>query len=262
MGTSLLMVTPLIWALITSLKNLKEIFTDPMNLIPKVWCWSNYRNIFKIIPLMTYFLNSVKVTLLTLIGTLITCSMAAYAFARLKFPGRDYLFLLYLSTFMIPNQVTLVPVFILMKWFGLIDNHLSLILLGVFSSFNAYGTFLLRQFFLGIPHELEEAAMLDGCNFFTIFSRIILPLSKPGLATLGIFALFNTWNDYLYPLVFINNEKLRTLTLGLAILRGDLDVQWNSVMAASLLSILPILVLFLFAQKFFIEGVAFSGIKG
>lgn len=259
---ALLMATPLLWAFVTSLKSLNEIFTNSMNLVPEKWLWSNYLDVFKAVPFQTYFLNTLKITMLVTLGTLIISSMAAYAFARLRFPGRDYLFFFYLTTLMIPQQVTLAPAFILMKWLGLIDTHLSLILLGIFNSFNAYGTFLLRQFFLGIPHELEEAAMLDGCGFFKIFIKIILPLSKPGLATLTIFTMLNSWNDYLYPLIFINSEKLRTLTLGLAIFRGDLDVQWNLVMAAALLSVLPIVIAFLLLRRFFVEGIALSGIKG
>jgi multiple sugar transport system permease protein len=184
--------------------------------------------------------------------------MAAYAFARLKFPGRDVIFIAYLSTLMVPRQVVLIPNFIIMRTFGLLDTHWSLILTAVFI---ALGTFLLRQFFFTIPIELEEAAIIDGYGYGRRFLSIILPLSKPALVTLTIITLLNTWNEFLYALVFINSDDRRTLTLGLAILRGDFDVQWNLVMAATLLAILPLVLAFLVAQRFFIEGIALSGVK-
>ena len=165
----------------------------------------------------------------------------------------------YLATLMIPRQITLVPTFIIMRWLGLLDNHLSLILPGLFS---AYGTFLLRQFFLTIPVELEEAAIIDGCGYLRRFARIIMPLSKPALATLGIFTLMGTWNDYLYPMVFLNSENNRTLVMGLAIFRGDVDVQWNLLMAAVVMTSAPIVIAFILAQRFFVEGIATTGLKG
>jgi multiple sugar transport system permease protein len=250
---------PLLWALSTSLKSYSEVIAKPFQLLPGKILLANYAEVFKTIPFLKYLLNTMKVSVLTCLGTLVTSAMAAYAFARLRFPGRDAIFLVYLSTLMIPRQVVLVPNFIIMKSLHLLDTHWSLILTGTFT---AFGTFLLRQFFLTIPGELEEAAVIDGYGYARRLTRIILPLAQPALATLLIITLLHIWNDFLYPLVFINSEDKRTLTLGLAILRGDFDIQWNLVMAATLMSILPLVAFFLAAQRFFIEGIALSGIKG
>ncbi len=250
---------PLWWSLATSLKSYEAVMTRPYQLIPRQVVFSNYVRIFATVPFLTYFLNTVKVSALTCLGTLTTSAMAAYAFSRLKFPGRDVIFLVYLSTLMIPRQVVLIPNFIIMKTFHLLNTHWSLILTGIFT---AYGTFLLRQFFLTIPVELEEAAIIDGYGYARRFLKIVVPLSQPALVTLFIITLLNIWNEFLYALVFINSDAKRTLTLGLAILRGDFDIQWNLVMAATLLSILPLVVLFLVAQRFFVEGIVLSGLKG
>jgi len=256
---ALIMLIPLLWSLSTSLKTYSEVFTNPFGLLPNQWSFQNFIEVFKVVPFHLYFLNTLKITVACTVGTLGTSAMAAYAFARLRFPGRDFLFWGYLATLMIPRQITLVPTFVLMKYLGLLDNHLSLILPGMFS---AYGTFLLRQFFLTLPVELEEAAVIDGCGYLRRFFQIILPLSKPALATLGIFTIMAQWNDFLYPMIFINSDHNRTLTLGLAIFRGDADVQWNLLMAATTLASLPMVLAFLSAQRFFVEGIAMTGIKG
>lgn len=256
---SIIMILPFLWAVGASLKTYSDVFTNPYNLLPKRWMFSNYVQVFKVVPFHLYFLNTLKITFFSVLGTVLTCAVAAYSFARLRFPGRDQIFMGYLATLMVPRQVTLIPTFILMKWLGLLDNHLSLILPGMFS---AYGTFLLRQFFLTIPHELEEAAIIDGCGFFRRFTLIIIPLAKPALATLAIFTMMTQWNDFLYPMVFLNSEQNRTLTLGLAIFRGDVDVQWNLLMTAATLSLLPMVAAFLSAQRFFVEGIAMTGLKG
>jgi multiple sugar transport system permease protein len=253
------MIVPLLWALSTSLKTAEEVLERPHDLIPRIPRFVNYRNVFSILPFHLYFKNSFFVSSLTIAGTLITSAMAAYAFARLRFKGRTLLFMLYLATLMVPRQVVLVPNFVIMKNLRLIDNLWSLILTGTFT---AYGTFFLRQFFLTIPVELEEAAIIDGIGYFKRLVLIIIPLAKPALITLTIITLLNTWNDFLFPLIFINSDVNRTLTIGLSLLRGDYDTQWNIVMAATLLSISPLVLFFVFAQRFFIEGIALSGIKG
>ncbi len=250
---------PFWWTVATSFKTFDEVYTRSYALIPNQFNLDNYRAVFDSMPFGMYFWNTVKVSSVVCLGTLLTSAMAAYAFSRLHFPGRDLLFFLYLSTLMIPRQVVLVPNFILFKWMGLLDTHWTLVFTGIFT---AYGTFLLRQFFFGIPRELEEAAIVDGYGYFSRFVRIILPLSKPALATLLIITLLNIWNEYLYALVFINSDVKRTLTLGLSLLRGDMDVQWNLVMAATTLSILPIVAIYLSAQRFFVEGIALTGVKG
>ncbi|MEW6049142.1 MAG: carbohydrate ABC transporter permease [Bacillota bacterium] len=257
--SAILMALPFVWMVASGFKSYTEIFVDPFRLVPRHWTWSNFREVFQVAPFHLYVLNTVKVSLLSTFGAVATSAMGAYAFARLRFPGRDYLFMGYLATLMIPGQVTLVPRFILMKWFGLLDNHLSLVLPGMFT---AYGTFLLRQFFVTIPRELEEAAAIDGAGYLRRFVSVILPQAKPALATLAVFTLMWHWNDYLHPLVFINSESKRTLALGLAIFRGDVDVQWNLVMAGVTISVFPLVIAFLAAQRFFVEGIALTGLKG
>jgi len=250
---------PFWWMVITSFKSYTEVYTKPYALYSKSFNWQNYPIVLQSLPFMTYLLNTVKVSLMVCLGTLITSSMAAYAFARLHFPGRDKIFFLYLATLMIPRQTVLIPNFILFRNLGLLDNLWSLILSGIFT---AYGTFLLRQFFLTIPQELEEAAIIDGLGYKDRFLKIILPLAKPALTTLLIITLLGIWNEYLNALVFIQSDDKRTLTLGLALLRSDLDIQWNQVMAATMFSISPIVIVYLSAQKYFVEGIALSGLKG
>ncbi len=253
------MFVPFWWTVATSFKTFDEVYTRSYSLIPNQFKLTNYKAVFASTPFGMYFLNTVKVSAAVCLGTLLTSAMAAYAFSRLEFPGRDGLFFVYLSTLMIPRQVVLVPDFILFKWMGLLNTHWTLVFTGIFT---AYGTFLLRQFFFGIPRELEEAAVMDGYGYFSRFTKIVLPLAKPALATLFIFTLLQIWNEYLYALVFINSDVKRTLTLGLSLLTGDMDVQWNLVMAATTISILPIVAVYLSAQRFFIEGIALTGVKG
>lgn len=250
---------PFWWMVITSVKTYTEVYTKPYALLTKNIHWQNYPDVLKSLPFLTYLVNTTKVSLAVCFGTLVTSSMAAYAFARLKFPGRDKLFFLYLATLMVPRQTVLIPNFILFKKLALLDNLWSLILSGIFT---AYGTFLLRQFFLTIPKELEEAATIDGLGYRGRFTQIILPLAKPALTTLLIITLLGIWNEYLNALVFIQSDSNRTLTLGLALLRGDLDVKWNQVMAATMFSIAPIVIIYLSAQKYFVQGIALSGLKG
>ena len=255
---AVVMLGPLSWMVGTSLKSYEEVLKNPANPIPSRLVPGNYAKVFSQIPFLLYLVNTVKISLACCLGTLVTSSMAAYAFGRLDFPGRDPLFLLYLGTLMVPRQVVLIPNFIMFRTMGILDTHWSLILTGIFT---AYGTFLLRQFFLSIPRELEEAAVIDGYGYGRRFLSIVLPLSKPALVTLFIITLLNIWNEFLYALVFINTDSRRTLTLGLALLRGDFDVQWNLVMAATTLGTLPLVLAFLLLQRFFIEGIALTGLK-
>ncbi len=185
--------------------------------------------------------------------------MAAYAFARLKFKGRDIIFLIYLATLMVPFQVTMIPVFIVMKKLGWINTYQSLILPSVF---NAFGVFLLRQFFLTIPTDLEKAAFIDGASHFTVYLKIILPLSKPALATLGIFSFMASWNSFLWPLIVVRDLERMTLPLGLAIMHGRWVSEWNLIMAGNVISIIPMLMVFILFQKYFLKGLVLSGIKG
>jgi multiple sugar transport system permease protein len=229
------------------------------NLFPEVWRWQNFLDVFTAVPFARYFFNSLLVASVVTIGQLVTCSMAAYAFSRLDFRGRDGLFFCYLATLMVPATVTLIPTFILLSRIGAIDTYFALMAPPIFS---AYGTFMLRQFFMGIPKELEEAAVIDGCGPVSVFSRIILPLSKPALATLGIFAFLGNWQLLLGPLVKINRDELKTLPLGLLNFVDLYSANWPLLMAASLLSIIPVILIFLFGQRFFVGGIRLGGVKG
>jgi ABC-type glycerol-3-phosphate transport system permease component len=255
-----LTLVPFLWMLSTSLKVREQLYAFPPEWIPSPVSFESYRVLFDPLPFDVFFLNSLKVALLSLAGTLFACSLAAYAFARLRFPGREAVFALLLTTMMIPSQVLLLPLFILYQNIGWLDTHYPLWVPSFFGS--AFGTFLLRQFFLSLPTELTDAAKIDGCSHFGIYWRIILPLSGPGLATLGIFTFMGSWNSFLVPLIVINKIDLRTVPLGLAALQGSNEIRLNAVMAASTLSILPILLIFFFAQKYFVQGVVLTGIKG
>lgn len=256
---SVIMLFPLVWAFSTSIKSDLDALVHSYSLIPLDGIhFSNYIEVFNIIPFITYLRNTVLVSISTIIITVSTSSLAAYAFSRLHFKGRELLFLLYLATLMIPKQVVLIPNFIVLKKMGLLNNLWSIILTG---SFTAYGTFFLRQFFLTLPIELEESAIIDGLGYWRRFVQIIIPLAKTAIITITLITLLNTWNDYLFPLVFINSDATRTLTVGLSLIRGDFNTRWNILMAATLLSISPLVVFFCFAQKYFIEGIALSGIK-
>ncbi|MEC1262542.1 carbohydrate ABC transporter permease [Bacillus swezeyi] len=255
---ALTMIFPFIWMISTSFKDVGEVFVFPPTLFGEKLQWENYLRISDRFPFGQFFFNSLKVTLIVVAAQLITSSLAGYVFARLTFKYRDLLFGLYLATMMVPGQVTMIPNFILMKFYGLVDTHAALILPGIVS---AFGTFLLRQFFLAIPKALEDAARIDGCTPFGIYWRIFLPLSKPALATLGVFIFMGVWNDFLGPLVFINSLEKMTLPLGLAAMQGMYSTDWPVLMAGTVLSLLPVIVIFLLAQDFFIRGVTLSGLK-
>jgi multiple sugar transport system permease protein len=256
---SAVMLFPFIWTITTSLKDLSEVFTYPPRFFGERLKFENYKVMTERFPFFLFFFNSLKITVIVTVIQLLTSSMAGYVFARLRFRFRDGLFGLYLATLMIPPQVTMIPNFILIKYYGLMDTHLALILPLLVS---AFGTFLLRQFFITIPGALEEAAKIDGCTPFGIYWRIFVPLSKPAMATLGIFIVMGTWNDFINPLVFLNSMNKMTLTLGLANMQGMYSTDWPSLMAATGLSVLPIVIVFLLAQDLFVRGVTLSGLKG
>ena len=256
---SLVMLFPFLWMLGTSLKVDRELFVTPPQLLPAPFAPENYRIVLDTFPIGRFLLNSVVVAVASTALQLTTSAMAAYAFARLQFRGRDTLFLVYLATLMIPFQVTIVPLFVEMRVLGLVNTYPGLILPTVAS---AFGTFLLRQAFLSLPHELEEAAFIDGASHWTVFSRIVIPLSRPALATFGIFAFMASWNSFLWPLVVVSSQDLMTLPLGLANLHGRYTTAWNLVMAGATISVIPILAVYIAAQKQVIRSVALSGIKG
>jgi multiple sugar transport system permease protein len=250
---------PLFYMVTTSLKTMTTAFRFPPQWIPDPVVWRNYVEIWSRIPLFQMLLNSFKVSGLTVLGTLFSCSLAGYAFARIRFWGRDVLFVAVLATLMIPNQVTLIPTFLLMRKLGWVDTHLPLFVPAWFGP--AFGTFLMRQFYKTVPRELEEAAKLDGCNPLRAFFGIFLPLSGPVMATVAIFAFLTSWNSLLWPLVFLQSRNLMTFPVGLTWLSGRYFAEIPFLMAAATISIIPTVVLFVALQKFFVQGVVLSGMK-
>ncbi|MHB8581330.1 MAG: carbohydrate ABC transporter permease [Ignavibacteriaceae bacterium] len=251
-------ILPFVWMILTSVKDLNEIFIYPPKWLPVKFHFDNYQKAFDAAPFGRYYLNSFFVASAVTIGQLITCSMAAFAFARLKFKGREILFYIFLGTMMIPYNVTMIPSFMVLYWLGWVNTYQALIVPGLAS---AFGVFLLRQFFITIPKELEEAAYIDGATKLDVLRKIILPLSKPALATLAIFTFMGVFNDFIWALIVINSEDMRTVQLGLSVFRDRYLTQWDLLMAGSVTAVLPILVVFFFAQKYFIRGITLSGLK-
>ena len=256
---ALTMLAPMAWMISTSLKTNIGVFELPPRWIPSSPQWGNYPRTWDMLSFGRASCNSLFVSLCVTFGQLITSSMAGYAFARMRFWGRDKIFMGYLATLMVPGAVTMIPVFILLRWLDWIDSYKALILPAIFT---AYGTFLMRQFFMSIPKDLEDAAKIDGCGHFGIYFRIVLPLSKPILATLGTFTFIGTWRDFMWPLIVINSEKMQTLPIALATLQGENYTNWPLLMAAALVVMAPLLVVFIFNQRFFTESIKMSGIKG
>ncbi len=254
-----LMVLPFLWMLSASLKLDKDVFRFPIEWIPMVPQWNNYEKIWTQIPFLTFFGNTAKLTIIITLLQLFTSSFAGYAFAKLEFKGRDILFLAYIASIAIPWQSYMVPQFIMMRRLDLVDTHTSLILLQAFS---AFGVFLMRQFFISIPNDIIDAARIDGLSEYGIYFRIMLPLSKPALATLTIFTAVFVWNDFMGPLIYLNSQGLKTIQLGLRMFIMQYSANYALIMAASLVSLIPVVALFLAFQRFFVEGVASTGIKG
>jgi multiple sugar transport system permease protein len=255
---ALTMLTPLLWMLATSLKPLEDVFKWPPLGFQSAPVWSNYRDIWDAVPFGRYLANTFLVSLARTAGVLVTSSLAGYAFARLRFPGRDVLFLAYLGTIMVPGQVTMIPAFIIMRELGWLDTYMALIIPGLFSPL---ATFLMRQYFLTLPRSLEDAAAIDGAGLFTAFRRIALPLAKPALATVGVFTFLTSWNDFLWPLIVTNSQDVRVVSVGLTEFQNLYYTDWPLLMAASLVAVLPVLVLYVFAQRYFVAGIATTGIR-
>jgi ABC-type glycerol-3-phosphate transport system permease component len=259
---ALLMLTPFAWLVSTSFKDEGDVFLVPVQWIPKHVRWSNYIEALTFVPYGRYFLNSVEVTGLAVLGTVLSASLVAFAFARLRGPGKNLLFIILLSTLMLPGEVTLVPVYLFFRKLGWLDTYLPLIVPSWFGG-SAFYIFLLRQFFLTLPTELDDAAKIDGASLFHIYAKIVMPLSKPALATVAIFAFFTHWNSFLMPLIYLNTSEKYTLPVGLRLYLSTLsNSHWNYLMAATLVAILPPLVLFFISQRFFIEGAVLTGVKG
>lgn len=259
LGLALFMLLPFLWMLSTSLMTDLEVYQYPPKLLPEKARWQNYGEAMSYEPFARYFLNSALVTAIAALGQLLFCSLAAYAFSRLRFKWRDRIFALYLATMMVPAIVTLIPAFLLVSSFGWMNTFAGLVAPSLSS---VWGIFLLRQFFLTIPLELEEAARIDGASELMIYWRVILPLSKPALATLAIFAFMAAWRDFLWPLLVTNRTERRTVEVGLAAFSSQYSVDWTHQMAAAVIAMLPIALVFFFAQRYFIRGITLTGLKG
>ncbi|WP_145024850.1 carbohydrate ABC transporter permease [Paenibacillus sp. Y412MC10] len=256
---SFLMVVPVLWSLLTSLKAPDEVTRIPITILPGKLHWDNFQKVADLLPFMTFYWNTVVTTLVKVLFGLLISSLAAYAFARIHFPGRTLLFLLVLSVMMVPGQVFLIPQYLLMKDLGWLNSLKAITVTGMFS---AYSTFLLRQFFLGLPSELEESARIDGCNPFRIYWNIMLPLAKPGLISVAIISTLWSWNDFLWPLVVNDSMGKMTLAVGLASLQGQFTTNYPVLMAGMLLAVWPMILIFFLLQKQFIEGITLGGLKG
>lgn len=261
LAVAALLVLPFLWMVSTSLKGNEQIFVIPPVWIPEHFHWENYLGVFQRIPFWFHLRNSVLVTGLSIIGAVFSSALVAYAFVGLKWPGRDTMFIVVLATMMLPPQVTMIPVFVLFKELGWLNTFKPLIVPAFFGG-GAFNIFLLRQFFLTIPRDLFDAARIDGCSEFRIFWNIVLPLSKPALATVGVITFLFSWNDFLGPLIYLSDRLKGTLALALAMFMGQYQTEWGLLMAASVLVMTPIIVAFFFLQKYFIQGFATSGIKG
>ena len=256
---ALIMLVPFAWMFSASLKLNKDVFVYPIQWIPQNPRWQNYVDIWTKIPLGTFILNTAKITIIVTFLQVLSSSFAAYAFSKLRFWGRDLLFISYLMTIAVPWQTYMVPQFILMSKLGLNNTHLALILLQAFS---AFGVFMMKQFYQGIPGELCEAARIDGMSEYGIWAKIMLPLSKPAIATLIIFTFVGTWNDFLGPMIYLTKTELKTIQIGLRMFITQYSSEYGLIMAGSVVTLIPVLVIFLIMQKNFVQGISVSGLKG
>ena len=255
----LALMVPFIWMVSSSLKENNQVLTVPIQWIPAEFVWSNYTDIWTRIPMMGYLQNSLYLAVIITCLQVLTGSLAAYGFSKVRFPGRDVLFLAYIGTIAVPWQAYMVPQYIMMQQLGLTNSFNALILLQAFS---AFGVFLMRQYYMTIPDELCEAARIDGLSEYGIWARVILPLSKPALASLALLTFVNAWNDYMGPFIYLTSNRLWTVQLGLRSFVGQFDAEFAMIMTGSVISIVPILVIFLIGQRYFIQGIATSGMKG
>ncbi|MBW7455108.1 carbohydrate ABC transporter permease [Paenibacillus sepulcri] len=254
------MALPFVWMVLSALKDLSQVFIVPPKWIPSPFVWSNFKDSLTALPFGRAYFNSFYINVIVVLSQLLTCSMAAYAFAKIRFPMREPLFLMFLATMMVPGQVTIIPLYLIMKNIGWLDSHLSIIVPSAL--LNAFGVFLLRQFFKGIPKEMEEAAIVDGANRWTIYSRIMLPLIKPALSALGIFTFLGMWNNFFNPLIFLNSPDKFTVPMMLNLYRGMYATDWTLMMAGAAIALIPVLIVYIIGQRYIIEGVTLSGIKG
>lgn len=257
---SIAMLFPFFWMIRSSFMTNREIMTTPIQWLPSHYDLENYKNAFARAPFARYFVNSAIIVLINMVGAILSSSFIAFGFSRLHFPGRKLWFALLLSTMMIPQTVLMIPQFLIWQSVGGYNTFLPLTVPSFFGS--AFNVFLVRQFYAGIPKEYDEAALVDGANYFTIYSRIIVPMAKPVLCSVGVFTFMNTWNDFMGPLLYLDKEHLKTVSLALQNFMGQHNSEWNLMMALSTVITLPMIAVYFFAQRYFIEGITFSGLKG
>lgn len=250
---------PLVWMLSASFKLDSEVFSVPIRWIPETFHFENYARIWEKIPFSQFTFNSFKLSIIVTAVQVLTCSFAAYGFTKCRFRGRDTLFLCYVATIAIPWQIYMLPQYSMMQKLGLVDTHLGYVLMQAFA---AFGVFLLRQFYQGIPDDLLEAARIDGLSEYGSYFRIVLPLAKPALATLTIFTFVTIWNDFMGPMIYFNSERNKTIPLGIRMFIGQYSTEYQLIMAASVVSLIPVFVLYIFCQRYFVQGIATSGLKG
>lgn len=253
------MLIPFIWMLSASFQQNTEIFRKPFQWLPEIFRIENYTRVWTQVNFLKYYLNTIKVTVISVAIQVLTCSLAAFAFTKLKFPGRDKIFFAYIATMMVPWNAIMIPQFIIIKNMGLYNTHAALILIG---SFNAFGVFLLRQNMLSIPGELNEAAKIDGCGVLRTYWNVIMPLSKGAIATLIILQFNQVWNDYLAPMIYLDSDSKKTIQLGLASFKQQYSADYGAIMAGTVCAVIPIIIVYAFAQKYIIEGMAHTGVKG
>lgn len=252
-------IIPFLWMVSTSLKEISQVFTSPPEWIPRPFNWRNYVEAIEYIPFFTYLKNTVLITVLSTLGVIISCPLVAYSFAKLEWRGRDSLFMITIAVMMIPGQVTLIPLFLLFNKMGWVGTPLPLIVPAFFGA--PFSIFLLRQFFKGLPDTLRDAAKIDGASEFRIYWQIMMPLAKPAILAVGLFQFMGSWTDFMGPLIYLTNEGQYTLSLGLQQFQSQMGTEWGLMMAVSTMMTFPIIVLFFFLQKTFIQGITFSGIK-
>ena len=257
---SILMLFPFFWMVRSSFMTNREIMTVPIQWLPSHYNLDNFRDAFARAPFSRYFVNSGVIVLINMIGSILSASFIAFGFSRLRFTGKNLWFALLLSTMMIPQTVLMIPQFLIWQAVGAYNTFVTLTLPCFFGS--AFNVFLVRQFYAGIPKEYDEAALVDGANYFVIYLRIIVPMAKPVLCTVGVFTFMNTWNDFMGPLLYLDKENLKTVSLALQNFMGQHNSEWNLMMALSSVITLPMIVVYFMAQRYFIEGITFSGLKG
>ena len=254
----ILALTPFVWMISTSLKGQMEVLSATPTFLPEAWRWQNYQEVFEQVPFLRFYWNTIVVTVARVAGQVFFAALAAFAFARLKFRGRNALFLAVLAVMMVPGQVTLVPNYVLLKYLGWLDSYQGLI---VPSLFSAFGVFLLRQFYLTLPQDLIDAATLEGCNPFQVFWHVALPLSRSILVAFGVLVTLWSWNDFLWPLIITNSTEMQMLSVGIAYFQGQFVSNFAVMMAAATLATLPMVIVFTFAQRHLIEGITMGGLK-